>query len=267
MPNFAVMINSQLVFAYIRHRFKAKTRHGIHSPFVYNLVDKVIYDFSPRAEYNSIEQLRAELLLNEDAITVTDLGAGSHVNNNRKKKIRQIAKNALKPKKLAQLIFRLVNELKPRNIIELGTCLGLTTAYLAKAAPQARVISVEGCPQTAAVAQKNIASLALKDVKVLTGNFDVILPKVIADVEVLDFVFVDGNHRKQATLDYFSWCLPKVHEGTLLIFDDIYWSKGMGEAWEEIKAHPKVTLTIDLFWIGLVFFRKGQVKEHFKIKI
>jgi predicted O-methyltransferase YrrM len=260
------MINSQLVSAYIRHRLKAKTRHGIHSPFVYNLVDKVIYDFRPQPDYDVIEQLRSELLSNNQAISVTDLGAGSHVNNNSEKKISQIAKNALKPKKLAQLIFRLAKEFKPRNIIELGTCLGLTTAYLSKASPEANVISIEGCPRTAEVARQNMEVLSLKDVKVLTGNFDTVFPDVINAVDSADLVFIDGNHRKQATLDYFSLCLPKVHEGSLLIFDDVYWSKGMEEAWEEIKNHPQVTLTIDLFWIGLVFFKKGQVKEHFKIR-
>ncbi|MDB5032489.1 class I SAM-dependent methyltransferase, partial [Mucilaginibacter sp.] len=93
------------------------------------------------------------------------------------------------------------------------------------------------------------------------------LPNVIEDLDKLDFIFVDGNHQKEATLKYFEWCLPKVHENTLLIFDDIYWSEGMKEAWAEIKAHPQVTATVDLFWIGLVFFRSGQVKEDFVIKV
>ncbi|MDF3077319.1 MAG: O-methyltransferase [Sphingobacteriaceae bacterium] len=261
------MINLQLLTSYLTHQFTAKTRHGVHSPFVYNLVDKVFYDFSPRPDYKPIEELRAKLLADGRTITVTDLGAGSHVNNNKQKQVKEIAKNALKPKKLAQLIYRIVNELKPKNIIELGTCLGLTTAYLTKASPKAKVVTIEGCPQTASIADENLNSLHLENVNILTGNFDTVFPEVLKHEESLDFVFVDGNHRKHATLDYFNWCLPKIHEGSLMIFDDIYWSKGMKEAWEEIKANPQVTLTIDLFWIGLVFFRKGQVKEHFKIKI
>lgn len=260
------MINLQLLRSFFKHRLKAKTRHGIHSPFVYRLIDEVIYDFKPRREYSDIEQLRQSLLSDGRVIQITDLGAGSHVNNNKQKQVRQLAKNALKPKSLAQLIFRLANDLKPENIIELGTCLGLTTSYLAKAAPDAEVISIEGCPQTAAVARENISSLNIKNVNILTGDFDRVLPEVIAESASLDLVFVDGNHRKEATLRYFDWCLPKVHEGTLMIFDDIYWSKGMEEAWQVIKNHPQVTVTIDLFWIGLVFFRKGQVKEHFRVK-
>lgn len=260
------MINTSLLYAYIKHRLKAKTRHGVHSPFVYKLVDEVIYDFSVKPAYTNIESLRKQLLSDTRSIQITDLGAGSHVNNNKQKQIKQIAKNALKPKKLAQLIYRLVNEFKPKNSIELGTCLGLTTAYLAKASPQGNIITIEGCPQTARVALENLNSVGVKNVSVLTGNFDTIFPEVLKNTESVDFVFIDGNHRKHATLDYFNWCLPKMHENSLLIFDDIYWSKGMAEAWAEIKNHPQVTLTIDLFWIGLVFFRKGKVKENFYIK-
>jgi predicted O-methyltransferase YrrM len=263
---FCQMINLQLLSAFLRHRLKSKTRHGLHSPFVYNLTDKVIYDFKAREVYDMIEELRQELLKDERSITITDLGAGSLVNNNRQKKIKQLAKNALKPAKLAQLIHRFAEEFKPRNIIELGTCLGLTTSYLATAVPGARVITVEGCPNTAGVAKENIAKLQLSNTEVLTGNFDDVLPDIIKKEKELDFVFIDGNHRKEATLDYLGLCLPAVNESSVLIFDDIYWSKGMEEAWEQIKAHPQVTVTIDLFWIGLVFFRKGQAKEHFKIK-
>ena len=260
------MINVQLLKSYIKHRIKAKTRHGIHSPFVYKLVDEVIYDYEQNVDYEAIEQLRASLLQDSKSITITDLGAGSHVNNNKQKQVKQLAKNALKPASLAQLIYRLAQERKPRTIIELGTCLGLTTSYLSKAVPDARVISIEGCPQTAQVARENLSKLNIGNAEIKTGNFDQIFPEVLSQIESVDFVFIDGNHRKQATLDYFNMCLPKINDNTLIIFDDIYWSKGMEEAWDEIKVHPAVSVTIDLFWIGLVYFRKGQVKEDFKIR-
>jgi len=251
---------------YLKHRFTSKSRHGTHSPFVYKLTDEVIYDFKSKIEYKSIEAQRKKLFNDDSLVTVTDLGAGSHLNKNRTKKVSQIAKNALKNPALAQLIYRLAKDSKPKNIIELGTCLGITTAYLSKACPEAEVITIEGCPETAKVAYNNFKELDLENVELQVGNFDVLLPEVIANAEKLDFVYIDGNHRKEATLNYFNWCLPKVHENSLLIFDDIYWSKGMKEAWQEIKNHPDVVVTVDLFWIGLVYFRKGQVEEHFKIK-
>lgn len=260
------MFNWQLVKSFIKHRIQAKTRHGVHSPFVYRLIDQVIYDFSPRSLYQDIEELRVALLKDDREITVTDLGAGSHVNNNRSKQIKQIAKNALKPAALAKLIHRIAADCEPETIIELGTCLGITTSYLAKATSGGKVISIEGCPQTAAVARENVASLGLNNVEILTGNFDEVFPRVLGKQLKVDFLFIDGNHRKQATLDYFNMALPLVHERSVLIFDDIYWSKGMEEAWEEIKSHPQVSVSVDLFWIGLVFFRPGQAKEHFKVK-
>lgn len=261
------MFNLRFAKDYLLHRLKAKNRHGVHSPFVYRLIDNVIYDFDAKKVYTDVENIRETLFNDTRIITITDLGAGSHVNNNRQKKISDIAHNALKPPKLAQLLYRLVADLKPRNIIELGTCLGITTLYLQKAAPLANVYTMEGCPETAKIAKETFKKGEINAVEPVIGNFDDTLPGVINDIEQLDFVFVDGNHQKDATLKYFEWCLPKVHENTMLIFDDIYWSTGMKQAWEQIKAHPQVAVTIDLFWIGLVFFKPGQAKEDFLVKI
>jgi len=261
------MFNIRFAKDYLLYRLKAKNRHGLHSPFVYRLVDKVIYGFDAQKVYHEVESIRGSLLNDDRMITITDLGAGSHVNNNKQKRIGDIAKNALKPPRLAQLLYRLVADLQPKNIIELGTCLGTTSIYLQKAAPAAKVYTLEGCPETARIAKESFKKAGLNNIELITGNFDNTLPGVIDGLDKLDFVFVDGNHQKDATLKYFEWCLPKVHEDTLLIFDDIYWSEGMKEAWAEIKAHPQVTVTIDLFWIGLVYFRKGQVKEDFLIRV
>ncbi|HEY2583366.1 MAG TPA: class I SAM-dependent methyltransferase [Mucilaginibacter sp.] len=261
------MFNIRFAKDYLLHRFKAKNRHGLHSPFVYRLADKIFYDFGDKKVYQEAENLRKQLLTDNRIITITDLGAGSVINNNTKKKVGDIAHNALKPPKLAQLLYRLAADLKPNNIIELGTCLGITTVYLQKAAPHANIYTLEGCPQTAGIAEETFKKAGTNNIELITGNFDDTLPPVITKLDKLDFVFIDGNHQKDATLKYFEWCLPKVQENTLLIFDDIYWSEGMKEAWNKIKAHPKVAVTIDLFWIGLVFFRKGQVKEDFLIKI
>jgi predicted O-methyltransferase YrrM len=261
------MLNFRFAKDYLLHRIRGKSRHGLHSPFVYRLVDEVIYDYKYKDIYNEIESMRTQLLSDNQVITVTDLGAGSHVNNNKQKKISGIAGNALKPPKLAQLLYRLVKDLQPRNIIELGTCLGTTSLYLKNAATKAQLVTLEGCPETAGVASGVFKKAGVNDIKQVIGNFDDTLPGVIDRFDQLDFVFVDGNHQKDATLKYFEWCLPKVHENTLLIFDDIYWSEGMKEAWEMIKAHPQVTITIDLFWIGLVYFKKGQVKENFLIRL
>lgn len=260
------MLKLRFALDFIFYQLKAKTRHGTHSPFVYQLVDEVIYDNKPKTDYEPIEAQRQKLLTDGRTITILDLGAGSHVNNNKQKKISEIAHNALKPPKLAQLLYRLAARFQPENMIELGTCLGVTTLYLQKAAPKAKVFTLEGSPEIAKVAADVFQKSGKNNIELVVGNFDDTLTGVINKLPRLDFVFVDGNHQYEATLRYFNWCLPKVHEDTILIFDDIYWSEGMKQAWAEIKAHPQVSATVDLFWIGLVFFRKGQVKEDFLIR-
>lgn len=280
LPIFVTMA-FRFIIDYLRHYLTSSSRHGTHSPFVYKLTDEVIYDFKFKNEYLAIENQRKKLLNDHSEIEVTDLGAGSQFNKNRVKKISHIARHALKSPRLAQLIYRLAMHQQPYSsvsgapaqIIELGTCLGITTAYLSKARPAAHITSIEGCPATAAVAAETFrvlqsapGGLSSANIDLKTGNFDELLPDVLAGTGQLDLVYIDGNHRKQATLDYFHQCLPNVHEGSLMIFDDIYWSRGMKEAWAEIKAHPEVTVTVDLFWIGLVYFRKGQVKQDFKIR-
>ncbi|MDB5003800.1 MAG: SAM-dependent methyltransferase [Mucilaginibacter sp.] len=261
------MFNLRFAKDYLLHRLKAKTRHGLHSPFVYRLVDTVIYDYRAKKVYAEIENIREALLNDDRVIIVNDPGAGSRVINDRQRKISAIAKNVLEPPKFAQLLYRLAADMQPDNIIELGTCLGITTLYLQKAAPEARVYTLEGSPEIAAIAKRDFAEAGLTNINLILDNFDNALPEVINELKKIDFVFVDGNHQKEATLKYFEWCLPKVHNDTLLIFDDIYWSEGMKEAWAEIKAHPQVTVTINLFWVGLVYFRKGQVKENFLIRV
>lgn len=261
------MANYRFFIDYISHYLTSKTRHGVHSPFVYSLIDNVIYDFSPKNYEEEIETLRFSLKKDTRILKLTDLGAGSMLNKQSEKSVGNIAKNSLKPPKVAKLIARLAAFSKAECIIELGTCLGVTTAYLAKASPLSQIITIEGCPETAKIAQENFKKLDLDNINLKVGNFDLLLPEIIHGEERIDFLFVDGNHRKEATLNYFYACLPKVHSDTLFIFDDIYWSQGMKEAWEEIKRHPQVTVTVDLFFIGLVFFKTDQAKENFKVRL
>ncbi|MGI4727304.1 MAG: O-methyltransferase [Janthinobacterium lividum] len=260
------MVNWRFARDYVRHYFTAKNRHGVHSPFVYELIDNVIYDFDAKTEYLPIEQIRQQLLQSKTKVMVVDLGAGSHINKNQVKEVRQIAKNALKTPRLAQLLFRLIEHLKPKTLIELGTCLGVTSLYLHQANPSAQLTTIEGCQEIADVATKNFQISEAKNINLRVGNFDAVLPELLEKVSQIDFIFIDGNHTEEATLRYFDWILPKAHDKTMIIFDDIYWSEGMKSAWKKIKQHPQVSVTVDLFWIGLVFFKKDQVKEDFKVR-
>ncbi|MBL4707840.1 MAG: class I SAM-dependent methyltransferase [Flavobacteriales bacterium] len=239
--------------------------HGIHSPFVYELNETIFKEKVKFYAFEEVESIRAKLLLTTKKLTIHDLGAGSQTNNSNKRAIGDIAKSALKSPKKAQVLFRLAYHFKPTNILELGTSLGISTAYLAKACPKANIITIEGAPEVANVAAINFEKLKLNNISQVVGNFDSILESELKQLKKVDFVFFDGNHKKAPTLSYFHTCLKYAEKDSIFIFDDIYWSKEMTEAWEEIKSHPEVSVTIDCFEMGLVFFKKGQVKEHFTV--
>ncbi|NCU02675.1 MAG: methyltransferase domain-containing protein [Chitinophagaceae bacterium] len=260
----------QLGKKYLRYYFTAANGkgHGVHSPFVFDLITKVLNDGTTYAAYKEVETQRNLLLGNETIITVEDFGAGSTKGLTKQRVVQQIATTSLKPKKYAQLLYRLVNYFQPKQILELGTSLGITTAYLAKANPSATVTSMEGSGAIATIAQQQFDALQLKNINVVTGNFDETLQPLIDNAQQsFDFVFIDGNHRKEPMLRYFEQLLAKANNDTVFVFDDIYWSAEMEESWESIKQHSSVTLTIDLFFIGLVFLRKEQKeREHFIIR-
>lgn len=257
------------LFAYLRYWLRSGTAHGLHSPFVYGLYTTVICHDGEFGAYRRIEARRRELLAASQMIAVTDFGAGSQVAGagGKQRRVRDIARHAAKPPRLAQLLFRLVNHFQPATILELGTSLGLTTAYLAAAASRSQVITFEGCPNVAAVARETFARLQLRNVRLVEGNLDATLPATLQALgKPVDFVFFDGNHRYEPTLRYFEQCLANAHENSVFVLDDIHWSAEMERAWAAIKAHPAVTVTVDLFYVGLVFFRKAQPKQDFWLR-
>lgn len=250
---------------YIKYLFRCIHLHGIHSPFVFHIQQEIIAEKIPFYAFDDIESVRAKLLLSQQEITVKDLGVGAKNSENKKVKIKQIARRSLKTPKDAQLLFRLAYHFKPQTILELGTSFGITTIYLGKACPNAKIISIEGAPSIAKVAAVNLKKLNVLNVKQLVGAFEDQLKPALNELEKLDFVFFDGNHRYRATLDYFESCLPKAHEDSIFVFDDIYWSSEMKKAWEKIKEHSAVSVTIDLYSMGIVFFKKDQAKEDFTV--
>ncbi|MCX6294590.1 MAG: class I SAM-dependent methyltransferase [Bacteroidetes bacterium] len=217
------------VINYLIYRLKSVNEHGVHSPFVFDLLLGTIYNRKAYYSYKNIENIRKELLLSKQTVNCIDLGAGSRILNNASRSISEIANVSAKPSKYAQLLF-------------------------------------EGCEEIAAVAKGNFKKLKLENIRQVIGGFDEVLPDVLKKIEQLDLVFFDGNHRKIPTLNYFQQCLEKAVESSVFIFDDIYWSEEMKAAWQEIKNNERVTVTVDLFHFGIVFFRKEQVKEHFIIR-
>ncbi len=260
----------RIVIKYLKYFFSSVGAHGVHSPFVYQLLTTIIQDKRQYPTYAKVEKLRKNLVGNTTPLTLQDFGAGGTKNGEYQRSISKIAKTSAKPAKYAKLLYRLCQHHKPKYMLELGTSLGISTAYQAMGASQNNAINfitLEGSKQVAQQAENNFKALEINEkIKVGVGNFDVILNGYISKLPQLDYVFFDGNHRYQPTIHYFKQCLPLAHNDTLFVFDDIHWSDEMEQAWEEIKNHPQVTITVDLFFIGLVYFKQGQVKQHFQLR-
>ena len=258
-----------MVAAYLRHLWRAGNEHGLHSPFVYALYRDVIRHrkLAPPGT-SSIELHRRSLLKRTDTLAVTDLGAGSRRSTSPVRPVATIARNAQKPARYAWLLHRLVLRFRAKYVLELGTSLGLTTAYLANAVTQmgGSLYSFEGCPNTAALARTHLNELGYSAVELVVGDLDDTLARTLIGLPQIDLAFFDANHRYEPTIQYFMTCLPYVHNDTVFVFDDIHWSKGMEQAWATIKAHPAVQVTVDLFGVGLVFFRHEQPKQHFVLR-
>lgn len=251
---------------YLQFLLASKNEHSLHSPFVFELYTKIIQAKTEYLAFKAIENLRKKLLRNRTVIEITDFGAGSRFYKTNQREICQIAKNAEKNPKFGKLLFRLITFFKPATIFDLGTSLGITTIYESKAYEFSNIFTFEGCPATAEIARKNFEELNCNNVEIIVGNLDETLPQKLAHIEQLDFAFFDANHRFEPTVRYFELCLEKVTEKSVFVLDDIHWSKEMHEAWWVIKNHPEVMISIDLFYVGLVFFRKNQPKQDFVLR-
>ena len=251
---------------YFKYLFTAKSKYSAQAPFLYDFITKVVNQNSDDENCKNIESLRKELCKSEDTIKITDFGAGSHVNNNKTRKIKDVAKNSAKNAKFGKLLYRIIQFYKPNNILELGTSLGISSLYLAKANQNSQVFTFEGCPETANIAEQNFKKLNANNINITIGDFNKTLNSKLEEIKTIDLAFIDGNHQEKPTIDYFEKCLKYSNNDTIFIFDDIHWSEGMEKAWNYIKAHQKITLTIDLFFVGIVFIKSELSKENFTIK-
>ena len=258
-----------LIKSYLKFLKNSSNQHGVHSPFVYGLITKCLYDKKKYAEYEILKKYRKSLLTNKDFIEVTDFGAGSRVFKSNKRQISKIAKTAGISCKRAKHLLRVVNYFQPTTILEIGTSLGLATSALSLGNKNAKITTLEGCSNTMNQCQLEFqkSNFNIENIEFITTKFEDYLKKQKTTTNSHQLIYFDGNHSKKATLEYFELLLPTITNETVWIFDDIHWSKDMEEAWEIIKNHPIVKVTIDTFQWGFVFFRAEQEKEHFVIRV
>jgi len=253
------------IFRFITHYFEAKNTkgYGVHSPSLYRFTQNVIYERIPFYAFPEIEKLRARLKSDQRLLHLTDYGTGKR----NTAKVSEIAKSSLKKPVWAQLLYRTINFTKAKTVVELGTSLGITTAYLALSDKDIRCTTFEGSAEVAAIARENFDKLDIKNIEIIVGNLDETLTNFLEQTGILDVVFFDANHRKEPVLKYFEQCVKHIQRYSVFIVDDIHWSREMEDAWFEIQNHQDVRSTIDLFECGIVFFDKYLPKKHYKMNI
>jgi predicted O-methyltransferase YrrM len=241
------------LWSYIRFYWKASTRYNVQSSFLHDFVEHILDSDRVHYPYPTLEEARLQLIQDDRMIQVVDYGAGSLVDRSHQRSISSIAQAALSSPSQSKVLFCLMDHYRCQSALELGTCLGLSSAYLSWASLDARVVTIEGDPQIADAARALHHRLGLKNVEVITGTFQQVLPDLLRTQPHWDLVYIDGHHIEEATISYFEQILPHCHDKTIFIFDDIYWSSGMERAWQRLIAHGRTTLCIDLYDMGIVF--------------
>ena len=260
------MLNTHLGIAFVNHWLEVVNEHSLHAPFIFEIYQEVIKKDKTNDNHSAIEKIRQELLRNKSEINIQDLGAGSKVSKATKRTISSVAKSALSSPRHLRLLSRLAESNSSKNIIELGTSLGISACYLAKASVGSHVYTFEGCTDTARVAQKTFESLSADNITLEKGNIEVHLPRILQSLGQVDFAYLDANHTFEATTSYFNILCERITCDSIIVIDDIHWSRGMNRAWNEIVKSKRVTLSIDLFDIGILFFKKLGQKQHYVLR-
>jgi predicted O-methyltransferase YrrM len=261
-----LIVRLRLFLRFLRFYWSANTLHDIHSPLLAGFIHAVLEDNRHFYAFSIIEQLRAMLLRQKQKIEIKDYGAGSQVDAATTRSLANLARYAAVPPAVGKQYFRLSQHLKPATILELGTSLGISGLYLAGGAIKAKMVTIEGCPNTAQWAKRHFQKLGMHHLRVLNGTFDQSLPEALGYLGTVDLLHLDGDHQKESTLRYVHHLLPFISETSVFIIGDIHWSPPMQEAWQQLKAHPKVTRSLDFFHYGVLFFDAAAAeKQHYAV--
>ena len=255
------------IIKYINYWLTSFTEHDLHSPFLYNFYMESVKNEYMFGDFEALNVVRNKLRSDKGILQIVDFGAGSKKMNSNERSISRISKYGIASQKQAEFLYRLVNKFSPKIIVELGTSVGLTTLYLSQANSKSTIYTIEGCPNLFKFSKALFNTQKVKNINSLNGNFDLEFPKILSKIETLDLLYVDGNHTYQSTINYFNMALAKKNPHSIFIFDDINWNEDMQKAWIEIYSNTEITLSLDFFYFGIVFFRKEQLnKEHFTLK-
>ena len=252
-----------MAFRFMRYYLTAVNRHGLQAPFAYKLYEAVLQSDTKEKQFQPIENIRSQLLRNNGTISIRDFGAGFGGQLFKERSIAFITLNSSKPPRYARLLHRLVRHLQPSTLLELGTSVGISALYQCSGNLSGKLITVEGCPETARLARENFRKFPNLNIELAEGPFETALPSILNNNPRIDYLFVDGHHKLEPTLHYIELCKPYLSDSAIVVIDDINWSQEMRTAWEKLKQDPFFTLSMDIFMLGLLFVSKDLSKENF----
>jgi predicted O-methyltransferase YrrM len=245
-------------------QFLLRKPYGVHSPFVYHFAEHCLYGGGHHPDFKVIESLRREYLCSSEMIEVTDLGAGPRFTAfrlpwqtaDKSRSVSSIARKVVQKPGYLRLFYRMAAYLQPQHIIELGTCFGISALSFALGNPKASIHTIEGCPETARIAAQTFKKAGIYRIRLHNGSFKETLPVIMQEMPRVDMVYIDGDHTYDGLMQNFSVIQPRLNQESVVIVDDIRWSRQMWKAWQAIASHPAATVSVDLGRMGLLFFRK-----------
>jgi predicted O-methyltransferase YrrM len=257
----------KLLFRYLGFRCKVQSIYKIHSPFVYDFYINVLQkNKKPLTDQvvKTIFSYRRNIFKNNNNYLSEDTGQQSRSTG--ALTIGEKARRISQPHNGGMFLARLVHFLSPENIIELGTGAGISTIYMALANKKIPVFTIEGNPVMSQVASGVFKETSIENITLFNGLFDYELPKILQITKSTGLVFIDGDHSSTALLRYFDLISNYITEETVIVLHDIYWSTDMLNAWKHLLKNPSVSLSIDTFDFGILFFKKRMNKEHFLLR-
>ena len=257
------------LISFISNRLKGKRWDSFHSPYLFRLMSFMANDKVRFEKFSAIEALRRKWLKNRTRIVRKDKGTGSlYSGKPDTESISAIAKHALSLPFQCRCMARLVHLEKPNVIIEFGSSLGISAAYLQSGNPTSVITTVEGDPEIAKLARTTFAELDMTGIQLVVSTFEEFLASPDHHDRKIDLLFLDGNHNSSALLDYYEKLKSNFSANTIVLVDDIYWSQDMQQGWRKLINLPEVTQSVDCFRFGMLFFKKEFLeKENHRIRL